>query len=309
MIPSAIQREKLFNRDFSCKIGAAEISVQTPDPFTRVPVPTLRVSFKVEKSDSKDPNRAVVEIYNLNKANRSVLKDGSALIAKAISLAKKTKTQPVWDWPLVIEAGYVGSKSQIFSGDVKFADSRKDSVDWVTTIEAEDAGNQLANARISKSLGPGSTMYQILNELAIALNVGSGNSLLKFATQLSGLRVYKKGVVLHGKVSDLLDRYCTSAGFRWCVMDGQLQVLGKNESLLETVVILNSSTGLIGSPELGEEGTIKCTALMQGRIKPGKKLLVESEKVTGSFRTEKVIFEGDTWGENWYSQIEARPEL
>lgn len=301
--------DNLFNRDFSCKVGSAEISIQTSDLLTGAITPALRASFKVEKSDSKEPNKATVEIYNLNKANRSILKEGTDLIAKAIAVAKKTKSTPTWEWPLIIEAGYVGSRAQIFSGDVKFADSRKDSTDWVTTIEAEDGGNQLANARISKSLGRGSTMFQVLSTLARELGVGLGNSLLTFATQTAGLKIYKKGVVLNGKVSDLLDRYCTTAGFRWCVMDGQLQVLKKDGSLLESVIVLQSSSGLIGSPELGEDGAIKCTALIQSGLKPGKKISVVSEKVKGFFRIERVTFEGDTAGENWYAQVEAKPDI
>ena len=297
----------LFNRDFTCRIGGAVISIQTPDLLTGKIATSLRAAFKIEKSDASEPNKATIEVWNLSEANRRILQEGASLVAKTIAAAKRAGVTPRWKWPLIVEAGYVGYKSQIFSGDVQLAESKKERSDWVTTIEAEDGGNQYANARINKSFGAGTTMLALLTFAAKSLGIGLGNSLEKFAISKRNIVVFKKGIAISGKVSKILDKYCASAGYRWCIHDGQLQVLAPGETLFENVVILNKSSGLIGSPELGEEGVVSFTSLLQGAIKPGKRIILDSETAKGTFKAERVSHSGDTWGQEWYTEVEAKP--
>lgn len=298
---------EFFNRDFQCLIGGAVISCQIPDMITETFQPSLRASFKVEKTSAKEPNKATIEVYNLSESNRSILKDGADIVARTIALAQKAKVAPVWQWPLIVEAGYVGSREQLFTGDVVYAQSKRDTTSWITTIEAEDGGIQFSNARIKQSFGPGTTLQTVLLACAKALGVGIGNSMTKLAAPKRSLVVYKKGLVLSGKVSDVLDKQCTNAGYKWSIQDGQLQLLAKGETLIESVPILSATSGLIGSPELGEAGSIKCQSLLRGTIKPGKRIIVESQLVKGTFKVDRVTHSGDTWGSNWYSEIEAKP--
>jgi len=287
----------LFNRDFSMRIGTAVINMQTTDPITDRTFPALRVSFHVEKSDNRDPNKVTLEIINLNESNRRVLQEGS-------ELAEKT---PNYDWPLSIEAGYVGNRSQIFSGDIIKADSFKEGVNWVTQIEAGDGQNNYRSARMSKSFGPGTTMTQLLTQAAVALGVGLGNSATKFAVSPRGLLNFKKGVAVSGRVTDVLDKYITSAGYDWSIQDGNLQVLGPGEILIGEAVVLNKSSGLVGSPEPGEKGEIKVLSLLQGAISPGRQIIIDSLTAKGSFKARKVVHVGDSWGQDWYTEFEGKP--
>jgi hypothetical protein len=298
---------ELFNRDLTLNVGGAVINMHDVDPITRRIRPMLRVRFVVEKSGNRDPNRAEVIVYNLNRANRKVLEEGSNLLEK---------TEGAFEWPLVIEAGYVGSKSQIFSGDITYANSVRSGVDWVTTIEAEDGGKKYASKRINKSYGPGTTLQILLTDLAKALGVGLGNSAAKFAAAATDVnsRVFKrnfkrfqKGVVVRGRVSRNLDRYITSAGFLWSIQDGQLQVLGPDEVVVGTAVVLNKSTGLIGAPEKGEKGIVTARSLMQGLIIPGRRVILESESVTGQFKARDLKHFGDSHGNDWYTDFEGKP--
>jgi hypothetical protein len=103
------------------------------------------------------------------------------------------------------------------------------------------------------------------------------------------------------------DKYVSTAGYQWSIQDGVLQVLAPSETTLETVYVLNSSSGMIGSPEKGEDGTIKGVSLLQGDIRPGRRIQFDSKMVKGTFKTERVIHTGDTWGQNWYTELEAKP--
>jgi hypothetical protein len=298
----------LFNRDFRCTIGAALISIQTPNPLSPDTIaPSLRASFRIEKTDSPEPNKATVEVYNLNTANRAILKEGADLVAKAIAAAKKLGVPPSWEWPLVVEAGYTSGISQLFSGDVTFARSVKERVDWITTIEAEDGGPKFANARVNLSFGAGTTLVAILTTLAKEIGLGIGNSVAHFSVPLRKRILFKKGVVLSGKVSEILDTYCATAGYTWSIQDGQLQVLASTETLVEAVVKVSPSTGLVGSPELGEEGVVTFRSLLQGKIRPGKRVILDSKSVKGTFKVQRVTYIGDTWGTDWYSEVEGKP--
>jgi hypothetical protein len=123
----------LFNRDLSLKIGELEINIQAPNPaLPDRPAPSLRVTFDIEKNTNRDPNRALITIYNLNESNRATLQKGSDLVTQF------KKQKKLYQWQVTVAAGYVGTKKQIFLGDILFADSRREGSNWVTTIEAGD---------------------------------------------------------------------------------------------------------------------------------------------------------------------------
>ncbi len=294
--------QDLWNRDFEMSVGGQTIAIQRANPLTGEITPALRVTFGIEKSDNRDPNRATVEIYNLSGTNRKTLQAGSDL-AQTMRGAGQ-----VYDWPLVVKAGYVGSKAQIFSGDIVYADSRLNGTEWVTTIEAEDGGNAFRSARLSKSYGKGTTVAQVLTDLAAALGVGLGNSAAKFAAGSErGYLSFVNGVAVNGKVSKLLDKYVTSAGYRWSIQDGQLQVLGPDETLLDSIAVISSLTGLVGSPERGEKGIVKLRSLLQPTIQPGRRCQVVSRMVSGQYKALAVKHFGDTFGQDWYTEFEGRP--
>lgn len=297
---------ELFGRDFQMNVGGATMKMHDVDPTTKQIVPMLRVVFTVEKSDNRDPNLAKVTILNLSEKNRKILEEGSRLLEQTDD----------YEWPLVIEAGYLENRQQIFSGDIVLAGSIHNGQDWVTTIEADDSGKKYSSARINKSYAPGTTIETLLNDLAKAMGVGLGNSVAKFAAAASDStsRVFRKnykkfqtGVVVSGRVSRSLDRYVSSSGFLWSIQDGQLQILGPDQTIVGTKVVLKSGKGLIGSPEKGEKGIVQATSLMQGLIVPGRLVDISSRMVTGTYKARKVVHDGDSAGNNWYTHFEGKP--
>lgn len=300
-------QEQLYNRDFELSIGAQKIPIQHLNPLTKQITTAIRVAFSVEKSDNRDPNRASVDIYNLHESNRKVLQAGSDLVEK--SRAKGL----IYDWPIVIDAGYAATKATIFSGDIVHAQSRSDGTEWITTIEAEDGGNKYASARISQTFGPGTTVTVVLTALANALGVGLGNSAAHFASGIPaaerGFLAFDHGVALSGKVSTLLDKYVTSAGFVWSIQDGQLQVLAPDEPLIGMTTALAAATGLVGSPEQGEKGLISVRSLLQPSIIPGRLVTLVSNMLKGLYKATRVHHFGDTHGPEWYTEFEGKPSI
>lgn len=294
----------LFNRDLTIKIGAQTLAMQLTDPVSRRVYPMLRTVFTVVKTGKKEPNTAVVDVYNLNLVNRTTLQAGADLLTELEAAGIGH------EWPLIVEAGYVNTIQQIFSGNVDFVDSRRENgTEWMTTFEASDGGKKYSEARLSVTFGPGTTVQLLLTTAAAAMGVGLGNSAAKFALAKRGLVLFKKGVTVNGRVSKILNKYINGLGYTWSIQDGTLQVLAPDETLIGEVVVLNSATGLVGSPEVGEKGIVTARSLLQGSIIPGRRVLIESDKVTGFFKAQKVTHTGDTWAEDWYTEFEGVPVI
>jgi hypothetical protein len=295
---------ELFNRAFSLNIGGIPIETQLSDiSQPEKTEPTLKVGFDIVRNLNKDPNTAYVSVYDLNYMNRALLQEGSDLVDTFRSVNK------LYDWPLVIEAGYVGSKEVLFTGNITYATSRREGVDWVTDIECEDGGNKYRNKRMNQSYQPGATVLSVATQAAALLDLGPGNLIDKLGVGVfrKGYSVFTQGFVASGRVSDVLDQLLSSAGFTWSIQDGNLLILGPTETALEEVVVLSQKTGLIGSPEKGEKGILTAKSLLQGKLKPGRRIVMDSELVTGQYKIERVEHFGDTWGTDWYSEVEAKP--
>jgi len=280
---------QLFDRDFTVQVGPVRIEGRSKLPSTDgTPTPVMKATFSIEKTEDRSPNSAAIEIYNL-------------------SLAKRQAVQ-IKGYPVIVEAGYVSRKDRLFYGKLEVADSNRDGTSWVTKIEARDGEYEFASKRINQAFGPGTTLQSLLLRLAAEAGLGLGNSAVKFAAPLRGLVAFKTGVVVSGKVSTILDQYVSAAGYTWSVQDGQLQVLAPEETTLEEVVQLTATTGLIGSPEKGEDGGITARSLLTGAIRPGRRVTVFSEQPgkSGTFKVGRTQYVGDTWGTDWYTEFEGK---
>ncbi len=280
---------RLFNRDFVLTIGDLRIAAR-PEGEVDKARPTLRASFKADLSRARDPNKSEVVLFNLAGDSRRKLQEESVL-------------------SVTIEAGYTDSLTTIFSGDLEFAGSTRQGADWVTELEAGDGAQQYRRARMNQKFSPGTLLKDLLEKAVDELGVGVGNALEKIRG--GGFRAnideFTKGVSVSGKVSDVLDKYFTTAGFEWSIQNGQLQVLRPDEATADPIILVDKASGLIGSPELGEKGRIKVRTLLQGGLFPGRQIQVRSEDIDSAFTVERVVHIGDTWGTEWYSDVDAKP--
>jgi len=301
--------QDLFNRDLKLQVGSKGLpmQLQTLDPTNKTLEPMLRVIFSVERSLNKDPNTATVTVYNLDETNRRVLQEGANLIPRS---PKGDIVAAGYEWPLVIEGGYIATLQMLFSGDIVYAESGYDGIDWTTKIEATDGGKQYSSPRFNKTFGKGTPVATVISEVAKAMKIGVGNSALKLANSAvfrKRFSTFTRSVTVAGRASEILNRYIKSIGYNWSIQDGQLQVLGLEDTLLDAAVTLTPDTGLIASPEQGEKGMITGTSLLQGDIKPGRRLNILSKTVNGQYRVEKATHAGDTWGNEWYTHFEGTP--
>lgn len=278
---------EFFGRDFSMILGTRRISTRVDGADTR---PTLRVTFRIARDTSRDANTARVTITNLSEENRAAIQEKNI--------------------PSIIEAGYVGNTSRLFSGNLTFASHEKDSTTWVSTLELGDGSQALQSARISESFGPGTKTATIIKRVVECSGLGSGNVLdeLSKGNFRGAILEYKKGYTASGRCADVMKELTESAGLNFSVQDGQVQLLREGESNGDSAIVLSSATGLVGSPQIGEDGVVQARSLLQGKLTPGRATQIKSQQInSGFFRIQKTIHIGDSSGSDWYTGIEATP--
>jgi hypothetical protein len=248
----------------------------------------LRISFRCKSDLQAEPNTAEVRVWNLSPETRS-----------------KMQERPI---AMLLMAGYEEGMGQVFLGEVRDVSHRKESADLITTILSGD-GDGALRSRINLSLAAGARVGDALEAIANKLGVGTGGALdkLRKGDIRGGLKEFVNGTVLSGSGWKELDRLIKSTGLEASIQGGQLQVLERGKATQDDAVLLTPQTGLIGSPEAGQDGEVRLRSLLQPGIYPGRKIKIESFGVKGLFRAQSVEHAGDTHGSDWYTEIEARP--
>lgn len=248
--------------------------------------PGLRVAFKIAKTDKKEPNTSEITVTNLAPSTRGRLQ------AKGVKV--------------LLEAGYAGTGlSRLFFGDARTIDHVRDGADWNSVIKCGDGERAVRYARLSESFAGGTTAGQILQVLAGAMGLATGN----VAAQAGALSTrFDHGYAVSGSVSQAIDRLVTSIGYTWSIQDGALQVLAPDQALDLPIPEVDPEHGLIGSPEMGTPETKGKPALLKFRsllipTKPGAKVRLRSARYDGVLRVKKCEFTGDTHGGDWYTDI------
>lgn len=281
----------LYNRDIKLIAGPLTISPRTTSGATQ---PVLAIEFDILRTTDRASNKATIGIWNLKEANRTILQE------KGLEM--------------VLQAGYVEEIVELFKGDIDKTTIRRDATDWVITLETLDGGKQSKSARINQSLRGPQSVGQVLKKAAEAMGLDTGN--LDEQVSANGarsvLKQFVSSVVLSGKAEDVLDEVASSLGLNFSVQSKKLQFLAKSgtqsaRATGEPPVQLNSTSGLIGSPSLGEKGTVKALSLLNGRVGPGRRVTLESAVVNGTFIAQKVQHKGQTWGADWTTSLELVP--
>ncbi|MFU8802628.1 MAG: hypothetical protein ACNA8W_02355 [Bradymonadaceae bacterium] len=241
----------------------------------------LRISGRVEKSPARSPNTCIIEVYN----------PSPVAIALAQVRGVVVRVLAGHSVPRLLFTGTVNKGGAVLA---------KQGVDRVLTIEATDGGRRFQEAHVNQTFSRELTAEQVFGILADAMGLPLG------AVQV-GEDVRFSGVSVVGPVRDALDDLVRSIGARWSVQDGALQVLTDDEDTGEAVVVVSAKSGnLIGSPSPTDDG-IEFTALLDGRIRPGRRVILESEQYKGTYRAREVQHVFDSgWEDSFYTVVTGR---
>jgi hypothetical protein len=148
-------------------------------------------------------------------------------------------------------------------------------------------------------------LIQAFQSITDALGIGDGNLKQALAAGSSPISSVN-GAALLGNGAERMTDLCRSAGLEWSVQDGELQLLNVGQTLSTTKAIeVSSATGLVNSPSVDSQGAVEMTTLLIPGLAPGVLINVDSLFVKGGFRIEKIRYEGNTQGQEWYAHIAA----
>lgn len=253
------------------------------------------LAFRVERSVRREPNLAEIRVWNLSPTSRATVEAGGIVS---------------------LRAGYE-DPPMLFRGDSRRVWTARDGIDVVTTIQARDGGRAYSESRIARSYGAGTRPVSVLRDVVAAMDIGEGN-LADFESSFAmrnGSAVFAGGYVAHGSCRSVLNDLVRSAGLRWSVQNGSLQILRQGVPLQSRSVVLASDSGLVDSPawdetglqSRGRRGICTARALIQPGIEPGRQVQLESASISGSFEVRKATYTGETRGNDWYVALELRP--
>lgn len=267
----------LFRRSCIANLGGIEVA-------------DLRQQFKADHTSDSTPNKLQYTVYNLSPDSRARLS------------AEK-------DLTVQVEAGYTdGQTDMLFYGDIDRVSQMREGPDWVTRLESSDGGRALRTSRLSLSFREGAKIIDMIKHVGKQMLVDVGN--LK---ELSGsdlgrkIEEFANGDAVFGRAKDIMDRLCKTGGLDWRVQDGALEITQRGRPFGTEAVVLAVDSGLIGSPEPGEEGKVRAVSLIQPGLKPRRKVKLESATLDGFYVVSTVSYTGDTHGTDWYAALEMVP--
>lgn len=281
---------RLFNRTVKVTAYATRPGTYATYTTDAIEFTDIRAQFSVEKQLGKDPNSCDVVISNLKADTRAFL-----------------QRKPMH---IKLDAGHDGEMRHLFSGDVRFCDTKKAGTDRETTLQLGDGDRAFRFATVRRSFAPGTPVRTVLAEAARAMGLVLPDSIAgseELSTQLA------LGGAIVGPARDELTRLLAPYGYSWSIQDGTLQILKDGVARPGSALLISRDTGMIGSPEFGPPDkpggrpSLSVRCLLYPELTPGGLISVQSKDVNGTFRIERVSHTGDTHGDDWTSEIEARP--
>ena len=248
----------------------------------------LRVVFNIEKTLGKTPDKATIEIYNLNQESDLFF---------------------YWDddnAKAILKCGYEDIEPDIiFSGKViSYAREYKD-VDITTVLTCGDGQDVLTKANVNKSYKAGVSTATIIDDIIKEVkNAGvqiAGDIKKKLENIKAENRKSDNGLSVSGLLSSTLETLLKPFNKTFTIQDDVLKIIEiGQETATTTPTLLTPETGLIGSPSKTKDGLEFMALIQPGKFNPGQFVEIKSRDFNGTYKIVKSNFTGDTHGNNWY---------
>ncbi len=242
-------------------------------------IDALRVSFDICKTIDAKPNPAQICIWNLNRTHLNQLLSGEF---KRVALS----------------IGYAELRL-LYTGDILKAYVQRDGLDSILVLECADGDIDYRTARVSLTLKAGTPDSQTIKQLAQSF---SHTQLGAVAQGLpNGL---PRGRVFCGNARDAFNQLAQANQSDWSIQDGEVLMLPAKQVLADEAVLVSQDTGMIGAPEVSDDGLI-ITALLNPAIRIGSLVRVQSitESFNGDYKTVSISHYGDACGDEWLTTI------
>ncbi len=246
---------------------------------TQLSVEGLRVDFDVKKEVHADPSPSTIKIYNLSRRSE-------ALIAESGARAN-------------LFAGYEGRLSRISSGEVRKVEVEKSGPDRIAKVTVGASDRARKETIVSRSYGGAVPMETVLQDVASDMGLTVDGSKLGALPPMS-----VDGSLDPDSGENVLSSVLRSSGIEWYEVDGELLFSVPGQASEESAFLLNSDTGMIGSPTLTDAGA-RAKMLLNGDVSLDQELVIESDTVEGRFKVVAISHKGDNWTGEFATELEA----
>lgn len=290
-------QQYLFKRSYSLSIGKPyqTAALQYSNFPTigsdgkKIAASPLRLAFEFEKNALGTPNKGKFDIYNLTSQARNQIQKGDIV---------------------QLQAGYSGLVETLFIGNVstKGMKTERKGPDIVLSFECGDGESAITGAVLDKSYPPGSTLAQVLSDIAKAMALPS-------STNPQGITVgtvvgipnitYGDGLAVHGGCRDTLNTLLEPLGLKWSVQNLALTIVPKDAYNGAEAILVSKETGMIGVPSKNE--FLNFTSLLNPKLVPNAlvQLVSDNTALNGFYKINKAKYEGDTHDNKWQVQCEC----
>lgn len=251
--------------------------------------PFTRITFQTKKTKNRHPNKAKIEIYNLDPTTTAFIESDEA----------NNRVQ--------LFAGYQGSLQTaqdnaapglIFSGEIRKGKARTvlKGTERVTTIQASDGGAGYRSARFFKSFDGQVTAFDVIDELGKAFNVG-----IQVPPDISDQPIDDASSYA-GRAADVMQSLSESLDFNWWFEDDEIVIVSNDGDNGELAFLLSPDTGLVDSPQKTDKGlNVQC--LLNPSLRVKRVVEIRARNVSGFFRIQQLEHRGDSWAGNDFNTL------
>lgn len=263
----------------------------------------FRIRFSVKRTNAMTPNVADIKIYNLSTQTQLQI--------------QKQFTR------VVLQAGYQGNYGVIFAGSIKQTIiGRESATDTFIELLAGDGDLAYNFAIVNSTLAKGS-LPQDQIDAAVRSMTPMGTTAGGNTKVASGTRLYR-GKALYGNARTYLRDVAQSTASSWSIQNEKVVFVPKNTYLPGTAVVLNSKTGMIGTPQQTLQG-VNVKALLNPNFQISTRVKLDNRtiqrialdlsspgsasEIPAPLTSDGVYFAlvinhtGDTRGIDWYSDL------
>jgi hypothetical protein len=273
----------------------------------------FRCSFQTQATDGTIPETAIITIYNLSDSTmKGLVKEFDQVI---------------------LEAGYDnGRYGIIFNGIIKqYGRGHEENMtESYLRIFAAHAETTFRFGIVNHTSKPNSTSKDRTDEIQRDMLLKDRQVALGYQAQGKDDGVTYRGVVKFGRGIDEMMNETTRANMVWSIQDGKMILVESDGYVPGQIIDLNAETGLIGHPEITDNG-ISVTSLLnpavrvRGLVKLNNDAInwlgapgggnrvywpdVRSQNVVNMMSSDGVYIilvrthEGDTRGNPWYTHM------
>jgi len=315
-------------------------SVSVSDGATTYTWNTLPVSFSVAKTSDLAPNEAEIKLFNLNAKGRQFISAPGLKVT--LSAGYKELNGIIFVGNLETASHKRESGQWISTMVCKDGGAAKRNINISESIDKKTTAEDVIKRIIKKITGEGVQKVSVkglepiqegtINIKPVAQSPAETPKTAQTAkravkskaekqreAELQRSRAAKakadqavvnlsvtvgKTKIIRGNAFDLLKAVCESNGLEAVMLDNKISVGPKDKPTNNTISILNKTSGLIGVPELLENGWT-FTSLLRSDMAPGQLVRVESGIVKGDYLIKRLEHTGGSDTQEYYSKIEG----